>query len=122
MSLSAPLLCSPFGIQLRDRRRNGKVPDKNADVLIFLRNHIKISSLCRRHSRFVHLLRLLFYVVEKRAEERNSFLATDRSVSGHKHRVLVPRSERLPSFSPAGRRGLRVESTRTQSGQQQIPC
>src|SRR5206468_12497262 len=116
------LLSSPFRIQLANRGSNGKVPDKNADVLVFFRNNIKISSLCRRHARFVHFLCLLFNVVEKRAEQRDSFLATDRPMSRDKDRVLVPGRERLLSLPPAGHRGLWVEANWIQSRKEQIPC
>src|ERR1700747_1345416 len=89
------LLCSPFRIQLCNRWRNGKVPGKNGDVLVFFRNNVKISSLRRRRSCFVHFLCLVFNIIEERPGEGNSFLAADRSVSGHKDRVLVPGGERL---------------------------
>src|SRR5438445_7769112 len=116
------LLCSPFRIQLRNCWRNRKVPDKNSDALVLFRNNVKISSLRRRHASFVHFLRLVFNIVEKRTEQRDSFLATDRPMSGHEDGVLVPGRERLQSLPPARHSGLRVEANWIQSGQEQIPC
>src|SRR5260370_18157644 len=115
-----PLFSSPLRIQLRNRRCDGEVPSKNKDVLVFFRNNVKISSLRRRHSRFVHFLRLLFNIVEKRPGEGNAFLTTNRSMSRNEDRVLVPGSEGLQLLPPAGHRGLRVEADRVQSGKQQL--
>src|ERR1700732_2996763 len=77
------LLSSPLRIELQNRRSDGEVPSKNCDVLVFFWDFVKIRGVHRRHACFVHLLRLLFDIVEERSQERNPFLTTNRSMSGN---------------------------------------
>src|ERR1700732_5466962 len=75
------LLSSPLRIELQNRRSDGEVPSKNCDVLVFFWDFVKIRGVHRRHACFVHLLRLLFDIVEERSQERNPFLTTNPSTS-----------------------------------------
>src|SRR5580700_2649923 len=89
--MAAPelLLGFPLLIELQNRRSDGEVPRKNCDVLVFFWDLVKIRGVHRRHACFVHLLRLLFDIVEERSQERNPFLTTNRSMSGDEESVLV---------------------------------
>src|ERR1700726_650786 len=120
--MAAPelLLGSPLSIQLCNRRSDGEVPTKNGDVLVFLRNSVKVRGLRCRHACFVHLLCLLFDIVKERPGERNPFLTTNGSMSGNEESVLVPGSEGLQRLPPAGHGGLCVEGVGVIVGIQKI--
>src|ERR1700723_2645523 len=94
------LLSSPLRIELQNRRSDGEVPRKNCDVLVFFWDFVKIRGVHRRHACFVHLLRLLFDIVEERSQERNPFLTTNWSMSGAAESVLAPGSECLQRLPP----------------------